>query len=393
MHAVHFGAGNIGKGFIGDLLRDSGYDLTFIDVSDALIAEINKTHSYDLYLIDHDNQKKVVDNVKALSSLKQEAEVIEAIVDADIITTSVWANNLPKIAPTLARGLKARLAAGRQKVNVLACENAMFATDLLKKSMAECGAITAAELDQIGCYPNTAVDRVVLGTQKDGRQAVNIADYHELAIEKNRLVDCGSTPIQGAKYTENLRKYLERKLYVINCGHAWAGYIGYINGFRSVRDVFLTPTLVEEVRRAMLESAKLMCAKYDFTEEEMRAYVDFGIRRYQAAGVDYSVQMVTRSPIRKLGESDRLTGPCVQCEAKGFANESLLKGIALVFLLDRDDDEEAVRLQRCIRARGIAAAVEEFTGISLGSRMHRHILAHYREQKVLRDERRNKVSK
>lgn len=389
MNAVHFGAGNIGRGFIGDLLHDSGYDLTFIDVNDALIEGINETHRYDLYLIDHGYQKKVIDKVRALSSIKNETEVIEAIVNADIITTSVWANNLPKIAPTLAKGLKERLSAGKEKVNVLACENAMFATALLKKAMIDCSvAISEAELDRIGCYPNTAVDRVVLGAERNGKQVVNIADYYELAIEKNQLVNVNSTPIHGGKYTDNLQKFLERKLYVINCGHAWAGYVGYVNGYTSVRDVFLTSALVVQVKCAMLESAKLICDKYGFTEEEMGQYVDFGIKRYQAEGVDYNVAMVTRSPIRKLSANDRLTGPCVQCEARNLKNEYLLKGIALIFLLDRKDDEEAAELQSYIKKNGIDTAIQAFTGISQGSRMHEMILQNYHEQKAIRDERR-----
>lgn len=59
MRAVHFGAGAIGRGFIGELLHDSGYDITFIDVSEELVNQINKTNSYELYLINHNYEKKL----------------------------------------------------------------------------------------------------------------------------------------------------------------------------------------------------------------------------------------------------------------------------------------------------------------------------------------------
>lgn len=385
--AVHFGAGNIGRGFIGDLLHDSGYEVVFLDVSAELTQKLNEAGQYELYLLDHGYEEKVISPVRALSTLTQAEACIEEIKKAAVITTSVWANNLPKIAPLLARGLKARLAAGGARVNVLACENAMFGTDILKKAMAESGLITEEELDAIAGFPNTAVDRVVLGGEKNGRPIVNIADYHELAVEETKLVDPAKKPIKGAHYTDNLQKFLERKLYVINCGHAYAGYLGYIHGFTSVYEVFMTPALVAEAREAMEEAAALIDAKYDFTHEEMAAYVDFGIKRYQTKGVDYPVSMVTRSPIRKLGASDRMVGPCTQCAARGLKHSALIRGIALIMCLD-NDDAQAVELQAYIAEHGAAAALSHYSGIEEGSPLAQSILKEYEDLKKIRDTRR-----
>lgn len=72
-------------------------------------------------------------NVKAFSPITNEADIVEAIL-VDLITTSVCVDNLDKIAPTLAKGLKERLNRGIGKVDVMACENAFYATDMLEKS-------------------------------------------------------------------------------------------------------------------------------------------------------------------------------------------------------------------------------------------------------------------
>ena len=37
-NAVHFGAGKIGRGFIADLLHDSGYSITFLDTFEPVVA-------------------------------------------------------------------------------------------------------------------------------------------------------------------------------------------------------------------------------------------------------------------------------------------------------------------------------------------------------------------
>ena len=112
--AVHFGAGKIGRGFIADLLHDSGYRIVFADVVQPLVDLVNKDHEYSLFLIDHDYEEKIIDNIVAYSTISEPEKVIEEIVNAEVLTTSVMATNLPKVAPLITKGLKARKAARRR---------------------------------------------------------------------------------------------------------------------------------------------------------------------------------------------------------------------------------------------------------------------------------------
>lgn len=381
MKVVHFGAGKIGRGFIADLLHDTGYEITFVDVNEKLNEELNKYHNYYLYVIEEDYKRKEIDKVSALSPITQKDDVTQAIVDADLVTTAVLADNFPKIAANVAAGLKTRLNAGKEKVNVIPCENALFCGDMLKAEVVKTGIITEEEIDQIATIPNTAVDRMVFGTDRDGRDGIEIGKDYELAIEVDKLKDSSNLPIKGAEYTDNLQKYLERKLYTINCGHAWSGYMAHLMGYDIIQDYFASEENVEMTRNVMLEVAGLLEKKHGFTHQEMVDYIDFALNRFLTPGVVDTVARISRAPIRKLGHEDRLVGPAYQCEEKGLDNSELLKGIAAAFLFDVKEDEQSVELLAYVKENGIEKAVPHYTGIEAGSRMYDEIIKYYNELK------------
>ncbi|WP_339178793.1 mannitol dehydrogenase [Oceanobacillus sp. FSL W7-1293] len=382
MKAVHFGAGSIGRGFIGDLLFESGYETTFIEVDEQIIKQINETNSYDLFVIEENYRRKTISGVQALSSIDNREEVILKISEADILTTSVWANNLGKIAPLILEGLKARKKAGKPKLNILACENAMFNSDMLKHFILECDHHISEEmLDQIASFPNTTVDRMVIEDTRKGLNVIHIGKDFELVVEKQKLADPSNPPLKNVYYTANLQKYIEKKLYIINGGHAWAGYIGYVHGYRIIQDVFQNKTIVNEIRETMVECAKLLERKYDFQLDELLAYIDFSIRRFQTPGVQDTINRVCRSPIRKLHTDDRLVAPAIQCESYQLKNENLLRGVAAVFLFRNDTDDEAVELEKFIKMNGICKAITEFTGIEENNPLFQRIEEKYKELK------------
>ena len=184
---------------------------------------------------------------------------------------------------------------------------------MLKAEVVKTGIITEEEIDQIATIPNTAVDRMVFGTDRDGRDGIEIGKDYELAIEVDKLKDSSNLPIKGAEYTDNLQKYLERKLYTINCGHAWSGYMAHLMGYDIIQDYFASEENVEMTRNVMLEVAGLLEKKHGFTHQEMVDYIDFALNRFLTPGVVDTVARSSRARIRKLGHEDRVVGPAYQC--------------------------------------------------------------------------------
>ena len=50
--AIQFGAGNIGRGFIGAVLEQAGYHVVFADVNEQVVARINSDRAYTVQIMD-----------------------------------------------------------------------------------------------------------------------------------------------------------------------------------------------------------------------------------------------------------------------------------------------------------------------------------------------------
>ena len=120
MKVVHFGAGNIGRGFVGLLLHQAGYEIVFADVADALITALDAAESYDVHEVGQDPQVRRVDNFRALNSSTQTDRVIAEIATADMVTTAVGPHILKFVAPLVAAGI-ARRDGVLAPLQVMAC--------------------------------------------------------------------------------------------------------------------------------------------------------------------------------------------------------------------------------------------------------------------------------
>ena len=132
MIAVHFGAGNIGRGFIGCLLNEAGYNLVFLDVNQEIVDELNSHDSYRVIETGAGAKTHTVSGFSALNSQSQFDEAAEVIASAQLLTASVGVNVLKFLAPLIAAGLEKRQG---EPLVIMACENAIGATDILRGEM------------------------------------------------------------------------------------------------------------------------------------------------------------------------------------------------------------------------------------------------------------------
>lgn len=372
--AVHFGAGNIGRGFIGLLLSKAGYHVTFSDVAPQLVDDINTLGKYNVQIFGQED-KIQVDNVSAINSNENLDALLDAIVEADIVTTAIGPNILKFIAPNIAKGLTKRIATNKTPLNIIACENMVGGSTVLKNFVYENLADDIKpEVDKLIGFPDAAVDRIVPAQKNDEKLLVKVEEFAEWDVDSKGVV--GELPeIKGMTLVDNLNAYIERKLFTVNTGHASIAYLAYQRGIKDISTAMKDEEVLQTARGVWAETSALLIEKYGFDAKVHQAYVETAEKRFANPYLSDEVTRVARGPKRKLSPKDRLISPASQLIERGKEPLNLAKVAAAAFKFDYEGDAEAVEIQNFIKGNGIDAAITEYTGLAADSKLFKLIRA------------------
>ena len=371
MKAVHFGAGNIGRGFVGLLLHNAGYELVFADVVESLIQRLKDADSYVVHEVGEDPRTQEVRGFSALNSASEPQALVAAIASADIVTTAVGAHILKFVAPAIAAGIAAR-PAGAPKVAVMACENAINGTDILAGEVLK--AYTGDDLDAKAIFANTAVDRIVPNQDPDAGLDVTVETFHEWVIETGPF-KAGHPDIPGVTWVPDLEPYIERKLFTVNTGHATSAWFGHAAGIEKISDALADPGVGARVRAVLVETASLIVAKHGVDAATQAAYVEKILKRFANPYLPDTTLRVGRAPLRKLSRNDRFISPAAQLAERGMGRDALLEAIGAGLRFDTPDDPEAVELQSLLATATAAEVVATVTGLPEDHPLYADVLA------------------
>ncbi|RNE63939.1 mannitol-1-phosphate 5-dehydrogenase [Cryobacterium tepidiphilum] len=345
MKAVHFGAGNIGRGFVGLLLHEAGYEVVFADVNAALIDALNAADTYSVHEVGEEFTTTVVDRFRAVNSADDPEALVAEIASADVVTTAVGPTVLAFVAPAIADGIRRRDAALPPLV-VMACENAINATDRLADFVfAHIPDAERAALAGRVVFANTAVDRIVPGQPAAGGIDVTVEPFYEWVIEKSAFPGEGPR-IPGATFVDDLEPYIERKLFTVNTGHATIAYFGFLAGATTIAEALSVPAVAEAARNVLEETSALLVAKHGLDEDAQRVYREKILGRFANPALPDTVERVGRAPLRKLGRQERFIKPAAELAEAGTRPVALLAAVAALLQFDVPADEESVTLQQ-----------------------------------------------
>lgn len=359
MKAVHFGAGNIGRGFIGLLLHEAGYEVVFVDVDSALIAALNEAEAYTVREVGAGARNRTVTRFRAIDSAAHPDRLATELAEADVVTTAVGPAVLRFVAPAIAKSLAERDPASA-KLIVMACENAINATDILREAITEHLPDGDRNLLQRAVFANTAVDRIVPGATEG--LDVTVEAYHEWVIERPAFSEIAPR-LPGAHFVDKLEPFIERKLFTVNTGHATIAYHGFVEGVSAMADALRVPSISGAVQRVLDETARLLIAKHGFDPSEQSAYIQRILERFANPHLPDTVERVGRSPLRKLSRNERFIAPAAQLAERGDEPRALVHAVGAALRFDVPSDDESVRLRAALAAEPPETFARDVFGI------------------------------
>ena len=373
--AIQFGAGNIGRGFIGAVLSEAGYHVVFADVNELVVNKINEDGKYTVAIMDTECTEQVITNISAVDS--RSPQLAKEIAQAQVVTTAVGLGILPRIAGALAAGIAERQAQGvTEYLNVIACENGLRASSQLKDHVySHLTDEQKAYADEYVAFPDCSVDRIVPPIKSENPIDVVVEKFYEWNVERASIK--GDLQMEGMNLADNLIAYIERKLFTLNTGHAITAYLGKLKGLSTIADSIADEEIYTIVKAAMQESGEGLVAKYGFDHDAHFAYIDKIIGRFRNPHLQDDVTRVGREPLRKLSANDRLIKPTMTAIEHGFATPNLVLGIGAALHYNNPEDPQSVQLQQAIAEVGVAKAFEQFSGVSADSELAAQVLAAY----------------
>lgn len=332
LKAVMYGAGNIGRGFIGATLGSAGYQVTFIDVADRVVDAINSAGQYPVRVVSgEDCEEIIIAGVNAVHGNDTE-KVAQKIAEADIIALSVGVKALKFIAPNLAAGLRMRFAVTDRPLDILICENLMDAQAVLEKLLkAQLMPEEQAIFDRQVGLVETSIGRMVpvqTPEMQDGNPLrVCVERYCYLPADKDAFK--GPAPvIDQLILASPFSFYIKRKLYIHNMGHAICAYLGLYSGIEYICDAIENPQIHLIAKYAMTESAEALAAAYGYELTPLLRHVDDLIYRFCNRALKDTCARVGQDSKRKLAPEDRLIGSANMCMEQGITPVYISLGVA-----------------------------------------------------------------
>ena len=312
--AVHFGAGNVGRGFIAPLLQENGYHVIFVDSSIDLVEKINNQKEYKVTSYDRESTRdNLVEKTRALHT-EQDKQLKEILNKASLVTSSVGPNNLGLIANLLDKHIE-------EKVDFIAFENMYRAStyvleqkDSLSRKIQEHDVV----VDKI--IPLQNIENLNLIVESFGSIVFDQEQYTDKLIELSEVVSKG-----------DYEKEFTKKLWLLNGLHVCLAYYGLSKSVEYIYELYEQKDHEEFIEKINSEYLKAYTLYSNQNVEEVLEYQNEINLRFSSKKSKDQTKRIARNPEIKFSKSERVHGPLKYLIKNGEEVSAMKEVLEIIF--------------------------------------------------------------
>jgi len=374
MKLVVFGAGKIGRSFIGQLFSRSGYEVVFIDKDRRLINAINEKRTYKVIVCDDNPEMIMVENVRGVD-VDDTVQVIDEIASADLMAISIGKNGLSEIIPLVAKGfLKREKDHPGKALDLILAENLRNANAFFYNALSKVLPLDYPLKERIGLV-ETSIGKMVPLVDHQGEDdllSVSAESYNTLIVDKNGFKN-PVPEITGLEAKENMKAWVDRKLFIHNFGHAAVAYYGYLLHPECVFiwEVLEDTAVKQFAKEAMSQSAVVLQHLYPgiFTDAHIEDHINDLLRRFANRRLGDTVFRVGCDLYRKLSPDDRIVVPLLSAFHLGLPYDKMIQVLsaALCFKATGPDNKmllSDIDFHHVLAEKGKKAVIEDVCGFT-----------------------------
>ena len=342
---IIFGAGKIGRSFIGQLFGCAGYQVIFVDIDQKMVDLLNEKKTYRVVIKGDKESEIQVPNVEAISSLDT-MKVTQNIADAGILAVSVGKNALAKVAPVIAAGLQIRYKQHPSApLDIILAENMLDASGFLKEKLSE-NLPSSYPINELVGLVETSIGKMVpimplSELQKD--PLVVFAEPYNTLIVDQKGFKAPVPDVKGLAPKANIKAWVDRKAFIHNLGHATAAYYGFYKHPEAtyMYEILDDPEVFEFTRATMTQSAAILQVAFpsDFTMNDLTDHIDDLLKRFRNKALQDTIFRVGQDLRRKLSANDRFMGAIHLSQKVGMPHDKIIKAMSYGFCFRAKNEE------------------------------------------------------
>lgn len=365
---IMYGAGNIGRGFIGQVFSDAGYRVGFVDINKEVIERLNLDGEYPVNVVTSgENTELTVKNVYGIDGADLE-KVSDEIASCELMATAIGVNVLKFIAKPIAEGIKKRAASGAEPLNIIICENLIGADEylrgLIEKEIPELTEYIRVNVGFIEASIGRMVPVMTEEKKKGNPLRVYVEPYNILPVDKAAFKGEMVNDVSSLYPFSPFNLFIQRKLFMHNMSHAICAYLGFLRDYTYIYEAVADFDIKYVAYKALTAMAVAVSEENSTDIKMLLDHADNLLYRFTNTALADTVARVGKDTKRKLGGNDRLIGALKLAEKHGVDAGYICIGVAAGMLFNPEGDDSSAELSEFASMNGAAAALEKYSDYS-----------------------------